>query len=54
MKRIIFSLYIDIPNNELDSFDSNILTKGHLPTNVHTKYQFIEHYENLLNCKIRY
>ena len=54
MKRIIFSLYIDIPNNELDSFDSNILTKGHLPTNVHTKYQFREHYENLLNCKIRY
>lgn len=54
MKRIIFSLYIDIPNTELDSFDSNILNKGHLPANVHTKYQFREHYENLLNCKTKY
>ena len=44
MKRIIFSLYIDIPNTELDSFDSNILNKGHLPDNVHTKYQFRELY----------
>ena len=54
MKRIIYSFYIDIPDNELDLFDLNILKKGHTPTNVYTKYQFREHYENLLNCKINY
>ena len=35
-------------------FDLNILKKGHTPTNVYTKYQFREHYENLLNCKIKF
>jgi len=54
MKRIIYSFYIDIPDSELDLFDLNILKKGHTPTNVYTKYQFREHYENLLNCKINY
>ena len=36
MKRVIFSLYIDIPKDDLDLFDNNILKKGEMPTNHRT------------------
>ena len=44
MKRIIFSFYIDIPKNELDIFDKNILKEGQQPINYATKNAFKENY----------
>ena len=40
MKRVIYSFYVDVPEEELDFFDVNILKKGHAPMNIFTKYQF--------------
>ena len=37
MRRIIYSFYIDIPENELDIFDKNILKENQVPTNINTK-----------------
>ena len=51
MKRIIYSFYIDIPKNELDIFDKNILKKDQKPTNYVTKDQFKLNYSKLLACK---
>jgi len=47
MKRIIYSLYINIPEYELDDFDS----KG---TNQKNKDQFNKNYQRLLDCKQLY
>ena len=44
MKRIIYSLYIDIPDDELDIFDKNILRSKEIPTNINTKKQFKEYH----------
>ena len=51
MKRIIFSFYIDIPKNELDIFDKNILKEGQQPINYATKNAFKENYLKLISCK---
>ena len=51
MSRVIFSLYIDIPTDEIDIFDKNILKEGHVPTNIKTKNQFAKHYGDLRACK---
>jgi len=51
MKRIVYSLYIDIPEEELDIFDKNILRKNQIHTNLHTKNQFKENYFKLLANK---
>ena len=51
MKRVIFSLYIDIPKEDLDLFDSNILKEGQTPTNHRTKDQFKIHYGDLIATK---
>ena len=51
MKRVIFSLYIDIPKDDLDLFDSNILKEGQIPTNHRTKDQFKIHYGDLIATK---
>ena len=51
MSRVIFSLYIDIPKDELDLFDSNIIKKGEVPTNHRTKDQFKIHYGDLIATK---
>ena len=51
MKRVIFSLYIDIPKEDLDLFDSNILKEGQIPTNHRTKDQFKIHYGDLIATK---
>ena len=51
MNRVIYSLYIDIPKNELDLFDSNILKKDKQPTNYITKEQFKKNYSKLVDCK---
>lgn len=51
MKRVIFSLYIDIPKDDLDLFDSNILKEGQTPTNHRTKDQFKIHYGDLIATK---
>jgi hypothetical protein len=51
MKRVIFSLYIDIPKDDLDLFDNNILKKGEMPTNHRTKNQFKIHYGDLIATK---
>ena len=42
MKRIIYSFYIDIPEDELDIFDKDVLKKYEVPTNINTKKQFKE------------
>ena len=51
MSRVVFSLYIDIPKDELDLFDSNIIKKGEVPTNHRTKDQFKIHYGDLIATK---
>ena len=40
MKRVIYSLYIDVPKEELDVFDKNILKPNVVPTNYKTKSEF--------------
>tara|TARA_X000000368_G_scaffold399529_1_gene370604 strand:- start:2657 stop:3520 length:864 start_codon:yes stop_codon:yes gene_type:complete len=51
VKRVIYSLYIDIPREEIDPFDKNILKKGETPMNLRTKQQFAKHYGDLCACK---
>ena len=51
MSRAIYSLYIDIPQEELDFFDKDILREGKTPTNINTKNKFTEHYDKLIDCK---
>ena len=51
MKRIIYSFYIDIPKDELDIFDKNILKPGQAPVNYHTKNAFRKNYQKLISCK---
>ena len=51
MKRVIFSLYIDIPSKDIDIFDKNILKTGDTPMNIRTKEQFAKHYGDLCACK---
>ena len=50
-KRVIYSLYIDIPDKELDLFDKNILRPQGLPTNYYNKKQFRNNYRKLLANK---
>ena len=40
MKRVIYSLYIDIPKEELDLFDKHIIKKNVMPQNYITKNEF--------------
>ena len=54
MKRVIYSLYIDVPKEELDVFDKNILSKGVVPTNYKTKSEFKKNYNDLVACKEAY
>ena len=51
MKRVIYSLYIDIPTKDIDLFDKNILKTGDTPMNIRTKQQFAKHYGDLRACK---
>lgn len=51
MKRVIYTLYIDIPEEELDFFDKNIIKKNATPTNIRTKQQLKNHYLNLVLTK---
>ena len=51
MKRIIYSFYIDIPEDELDIFDKDVLKKYEVPTNINTKKQFKDNYFKLLANK---
>ena len=51
MSRVIYSLYIDIPDKELDLFDKNILRPQGLPTNYYNKKQFRNNYRKLLANK---
>ena len=54
MSRVIYSLYIDIPEDDLDFFDKNIIKKDQTPTNINTKNQFKEHYSKIIDNKKRY
>ena len=54
MSRAIYSLYIDIPEDELDFFDKDILKEGKTPTNINTKNKFKEDYEKIIENKQRY
>lgn len=54
MSRAIYSLYIDIPEDELDFFDKDILKEGKTPTNINTKNKFKEHYHHIIENKQRY
>tara|TARA_B100000085_G_C18531103_1_gene508026 strand:+ start:179 stop:1036 length:858 start_codon:yes stop_codon:yes gene_type:complete len=47
MSRVIYSLYIDIDENELDFYDKNILKKDHMPGNLFAKIQFKKNYNKL-------
>ena len=51
MKRVIYSLYIDIPLKDIDIFDENILKTGDTPMNIRSKQQFAKHYGDLCACK---
>ena len=52
MKRVIYSFYIDIPKDELDIFDKNILIPNKsVPINYVTKDAFKENYSKLVACK---
>ena len=51
MSKVIYSLYIDIPEKELDIFDKNILKSKEVPTNINTKKQFKDNYFKLLANK---
>ena len=47
MKRIIYSLYIDLPEEELDFFDKNIVKEGQPSRNMFAKEQFKKNYIKL-------
>jgi len=51
MSKVIYSLYIDIPEDELDIFDKDILKSKEIPTNINTKKQFKDNYFKLLANK---
>ena len=51
MRRIIYSFYIDIPENELDIFDKDVLKKDETPRNIITKNNFKDNYFKLLANK---
>ena len=51
MKRVIYSLYIDIPEKDIDLHDKNILKEGDTPMNIRTKEQFAKHYADLCAYK---
>ena len=54
MKRIIFSLFIDIPKAELDLFDDHIKKPDAVHTNYNTKNEFQINYQRLVDCKVEY
>ena len=54
MSRVIYSLYIDIPEDDLDFFDKNIIKKDQIPTNINTKNQFKEHHQKIVDNKKQY
>ena len=54
MKRKIFSLYINIPKEELDTFDEHIKKKDAEYTNYNTKNEFEKNYQQLVDCKVEY
>ena len=41
MQRVVYSLYIDIPKEEIDIFDKNLLKKGDTPININTKNKML-------------
>ena len=51
MSRVIYSLYIDISEDDLDFFDKNIIKKDQTPTNINTKNKFKEHYSKIIDNK---
>ena len=54
MQRVVYSLYIDIPKEEIDIFDKNLLKKGDTPININTKNKFKIHYGDLCASKEYY
>ena len=54
MQRVVYSLYIDIPKEEIDIFDKNLLKEGDTPININTKNKFKIHYGQLCACKEYY
>ena len=51
MQRVVYSLYIDIPKDEIDIFDKNLLKEGDTPININTKNKFKIHYGDLCASK---
>lgn len=47
MSRVIYSLYIDLSEDELDFFDKNIVKNKQVSRNVITKNQFKKNYDKL-------
>ena len=47
MNRVIYSLYIDIDEKELDFYDKNIIKKGQIGRNFFAKEQFKNNYNKL-------
>ena len=54
MSKVIFSLYIDIPEKDLDLFDTHILKENEISRNLLTKQAFRDNYNKLIECKKRY
>ena len=51
MSRVIYSIYINIPKEKLDLFDSHILKKNQTPMNFKMAQAFIDHYDKLVETK---
>ena len=54
MSRVIYSIYINIPKEKLDLFDSHILKENQTPMNFKMAQAFIDHYDKLIESKKRY
>ena len=54
MSRVIYSIYINIPKEKLDLFDSHILKENQTPMNFKMAQAFIDHYDKLIETKKRY
>jgi hypothetical protein len=54
MKRVIYSLYIDLDEKELDFFDKNIVKNKKLSRNIITRNQFKENYEKIKGLQKQY
>jgi len=54
MSRVIYSLYIDLSEDELDFFDKNIVKNKQVSRNIITRNQFKKNYDKLKGLQLLY